>query len=425
MFDVKWIRENPEVFDKGMKRRGLEPLSEQIIDLDIRHRTALTDLQEMQKRRNELSKKISFLKKEGEDAEIQIHEVGAIKRSMSETEEIVSTLSDEIEDLLIEIPNTPDEDVPDGEDEEDNVEVRKVGEPKTFDFKPKLHDELGVSLGLMDFENAAKISGSRFVILKGALARLEKALARFMLDTHTDENGFTEMYTPVLVKDEAMYGTGQLPKFASESFKTENGYWLISTSEITLANMAANHVSKESELPMRFCAYSQCFRSEAGAAGKDTRGMMRQHQFGKVELVSIVKPEDSKAEHEKITKCAEEILEKLGLAYRTVVLCTGDLGFGSHKTYDIEVWLPGEKRYREISSCSNCGDFQSHRMNARFKTDGVKGSKYVHTLNGSGLAVGRTLIAVLENYQREDGSIEIPKVLVPYMGGMEVIPANG
>jgi seryl-tRNA synthetase len=319
------------------------------------------------------------------------------------------------------IPNLPAADVPQGADENDNVEIKVWGEIPKFTFTPLSHDAIGAKLGLMDFEGAAKLSGARFVVLKGALARLERALAQFMLDFHTQENGYTEMATPVLVKEEALYGTGQLPKFAEDLFRTTGSHWLIPTAEVTLTNLVADSILDESQLPVRMTAQTACFRSEAGSAGRDTTGMIRQHQFQKVEMVSIAHPEQSAEEHERMTRGAETLLERLGLPYRRILLCTGDMGFSSNKTYDLEVWLPAQDRYREISSCSNCGDFQSRRMKARFKGAGDKNTRFVHTLNGSGLAVGRTLIAVLENYQQIDGSVMVPVALHPYMGGITVI----
>jgi seryl-tRNA synthetase len=348
-------------------------------------------------------------------------EVAELKETIAKGEDDERKLDAEMKAALEVIPNLPLADVPDGGDETGNVEVRKVGTPGKFDFAPKQHFEIGEALGLMDFEAAQKISGARFVVLKGALARLERALASFMLDLHTGEFGYTEVNPPILVKDQAAYGTAQLPKFAEDLFKTTNDFWLLPTAEISLTNLVREQIIDEAQLPMRVTAWTPCFRSEAGAAGKDTRGMIRQHQFSKVELVSITTPDKSLEEHERMTSCAEEILKRLGLPFRTMLLCTGDMGFASQKTYDIEVWLPGQNTYREISSCSVCGDFQARRMDARYRAkDGGK-PVYVHTLNGSGLAVGRTLIAVLENYQRADGSVIIPEVLRPYMGGLTQI----
>ena len=418
MFDIKWIRENTKDFDKGLKKRGLEPLSKKLLELDERRRAMLTELQEAQSRRNAASKEIGKAKaaKDEDAASKLMAEVATLKDTIRTGEEKARQLDEQLNEQLSGIPNLPLDDVPEGADETDNVEVRTVGDPPQFDFEPKQHFEIGEALGLMDFETAAKLSGARFVILEGEMARLERATATFMLDTHTKENGYTEYNLPLLVKDDAAYGTGNLPKFADDLFHTDNGFWLIPTAEVSLTNMVREQILDADRLPMRCTAWTPCFRSEAGAAGRDTRGMIRQHQFSKVELVSITKPEDSIAEHERMTECAEKILQRLGLAYRTMVLCTGDMGFAARKTYDIEVWLPGQSAYREISSCSVCGDFQARRMNARYRA-GDKDVRHVHTLNGSGLAVGRTLIAILENYQQADGSVVIPQALQPYMGG--------
>ncbi|MFO7297062.1 MAG: serine--tRNA ligase [Proteobacteria bacterium] len=422
MFDIKWIRENPEAFDEGLKKRGLEPLSARLLELDEERRKTLTALQEAQSRRNAASKEIGKAKaaKDEERAQALMKEVADLKNAIQEGETKVREIEAKLNSELAQIPNLPLPDVPVGPDETGNVEVRRVGEPRKFDFEPKQHFEIGEALGLMDFETAAKLSGARFVVLKGALARLERAIASFMLDLHTTEFGYTEANPPLLVRDDAAFGTGNLPKFAEDLFHTTNGYWLIPTAEVSLTNFVREQIIDEAALPMRLTAWTPCFRSEAGAAGKDTRGMIRQHQFTKVELVSITTPEQSLAEHERMTACAEEVLKRLGLPYRTVLLCTGDMGFASQKTYDIEVWLPGQNTYREISSCSVCGDFQARRMNARYRPKDGK-PEYVHTLNGSGLAVGRTLIAILENYQQADGSVIIPEVLRPYMRGMERI----
>ncbi|CUW40343.1 seryl-tRNA synthetase, also charges selenocysteinyl-tRNA with serine [Magnetospirillum sp. XM-1] len=421
MHDLKSIRDNPEGFDAGLKRRGLEPRSAELLDLDTRRRAAQTAFQEMQARRNEASKQIGALKKSGGDAQSLMDEVASLKERMPAAEEEDKALGAEIESILASIPNLPAADVPDGPDEEHNVELRKWGTPKSFSFTALDHDAIGAKLGLMDFDGAAKLSGARFVVLKGNLARLQRAIGQFMLDLQTTGHGYTEMDPPLMVKDGAAFGTGQLPKFGEDLFKTNTGHWLIPTAEVPLTNLVADEILDDKALPIRMTALTPCFRSEAGAAGKDTRGMIRQHQFHKVEMVSIAHPDRSDEEHERMTKCAETVLQRLGLAYRTIVLCTGDMGFSAQKTYDIEVWLPGQQRYREISSCSNCGDFQARRMKARFRPEGEKGTRFVHTLNGSGLAVGRTLIAVMENYQREDGSIEVPEALRPYMGGLEVI----
>jgi seryl-tRNA synthetase len=423
VFDIKWIRENPEAFDAGLKKRGLAPQSAELIALDEARRAHVTKLQEAQARRNAASKEIGKAKAAKDEAlaEKLMAEVAALKDELAKGEEAERALDAKLRDALSVIPNLPLSDVPLGKDEKDNVEVRKVGAPPKLDFQPKQHFDIGEGLGLMDFATAAKISGARFVVLKGALARLERAIGAFMLDLHTTEFGYTENIVPLLVKDHAAYGTGNLPKFAEDLFQTVNGFWLIPTAEVSLTNFVREEILDEAKLPMRLTAQTPCFRSEAGAAGKDTRGMIRQHQFTKVELVSITTPEESLAEHERMTSCAEEVLKRLGLPFRTILLCTGDMGFASQKTYDIEVWLPGENTYREISSCSVCGDFQARRMNARYKPKGGKETRFVHTLNGSGLAVGRTLIAVLENYQQADGSVIVPEALRPYMGGLAVI----
>jgi seryl-tRNA synthetase len=421
MFDLKWIRDNPDTFDAGLRRRGLAALSAQLVALDGRRRTAQTRFQELQQKRNELSRQIGAGKKKGEDTSALEAEVAALKDGLAAAEAEEQAAAAEAEQLLAGLPNLPAADVPDGSDEKANVELRRHGNPRNFAFTPKQHFEIGEALGLMDFEQAAVISGARFVVLKGALARLERALAAFMLDLHTGTYGYSEVVPPMLVRDDAVYGTAQLPKFADDLFRTTTGFWLIPTAEVPLTNLAAGQILDEAALPLRFTAHTPCFRSEAGAAGKDTRGMIRQHQFSKVELVSIAHPDQSEAEHERMTSCAEEVLKRLGLPYRVMVLSAGDMGFAAQKTYDIEVWLPGQAAYREISSCSNCGEFQARRMKARFRKAGEKGTRFVHTLNGSGLAVGRTMIAVLENYQQEDGSVILPEALRPYMGGLEVI----
>ena len=426
MFDIKWIREQPSVFDEALKRRGLAPQSDELIALDDRRRACLTALQDAQSRRNAVSKEVGKAKASKDETAAQrlMGEVAALKEQIAKGEEEERSIDAEISAALSVIPNLPREDVPLGTDETGNVEQRRVGTPRQFDFKPKQHFEIGEALGLMDFEAAQKISGARFVVLKGALARLERALASFMLDMHTGEFGYTEVDPPLLVKDQAAYGTGNLPKFAEDLFRTTNDFWLIPTAEVSLTNLVRESIVEEAQLPMRLTAATPCFRSEAGAAGRDTRGMIRQHQFWKVELVSITTPAEALAEHERMTSCAEEVLKRLGLPFRTMLLCTGDMGFASQKTYDIEVWLPGQSAYREISSCSVCGDFQARRMDARFRPkDGGK-PVFAHTLNGSGLAVGRTLIAVLENYQQSDGSVTIPEALVPYMGGRTKIEAS-
>ena len=485
MFDIKWIRDNPETFDAGLQKRAIERVdnpksgdvlfSKQLIALDEARRKVITRLQEAQARRNAAAKEIGKAKAARDEAKAQavMAEVAGLKDELAKGEEEQREADKALNDALSVIPNLPAEDVPVGADEKSNKEVRKVGTPPKLAWtnKPKQHFEIGEALGLMDFETAAKLSGSRFVVLRGALARLERALAAFMLDLHTAPEkdgigGYTEIMPPYLVRDEVMYGTAQLPKFADDQFLAtrtitrsemlhdalkyasqsdveefrrgkidlealvdrtferapfKEDCWLIPTAEVPLTNLVRESIRDEAELPLRFTAYSPCFRAEAGAAGKDTRGMIRQHQFSKVELVSITTPEQSKDEHERMTACAEEVLKRLGLAYRTMVLCTGDMGFAAQKTYDIEVWLPGQSTYREISSCSVCGDFQARRMNARYKAKAGKENRFVHTLNGSGLAVGRTLIAILENYQQGDGSVAIPDALVPYMGGAKRI----
>lgn len=425
MFDIRWIRENPDAFDAAMARRGLDPQSPALLALDAERRDAQTRAQELQTERNALSKQIGQLKSKGEDASEVMAKVSESKDAQAQAEAEAATASETLNDALSRLPNMPLDDVPDGGSEDDNVEVRRVGEPRTFDFEVRDHVDLGESLGMMDFETAAKLAGSRFVLLSGGLARLERALASYMLDHNTAEFGYTEVNPPALVNDRTMFGTGQLPKFGDDLFKTTAGYWLIPTAEVPLTNIVADHIVDEDYLPRRYTAMTWCFRSEAGAAGKDTRGMIRQHQFTKVEMVSVTHPDKSLEELERMTSCAEDILTKLGLPFRTVVLCTGDMGAGARKTYDIEVWLPAQDRYREISSCSVCGDFQARRMNARFRVKGEKGTQFVHTLNGSGLAVGRTLIAILENYQQADGSVAIPDVLQPYMGGLKVLKADG
>jgi seryl-tRNA synthetase len=427
MHDIKFIRENPEAFDAGLARRGLAPLSSRVLELDAKRRTVQTQLQEAKSRLNEVSKQIGIAKRQGDEPTVQrlmLNNLAVDKSFIAAAEIEEKAVGEEIEGILMSTPNLPAADVPEGPDESANVELRKVGTLPSFDFAPKEHDALGTALGLMDFEAAAKLSGARFVVLKGALARMERALSAFMLNLHTGQKGYTEINPPFMVRDEALYGTGQLPKFGEDLFKTNTGHSLIPTAEVPLTNLVAGEILDEAKLPIRMTALTQCFRSEAGAAGKDTRGMIRQHQFAKVEMVSIAHPDQSEEEHERMTACAEDILQKLGLPYRVIVLCTGDMGFSSRKTYDIEVWLPGQNTYREISSCSNCGDFQARRMNARFRSAGEKGTRFVHTLNGSGLAVGRTLIAVLENYQQADGSIVVPQALRHYMGGLEVITAN-
>ncbi|MEO1543868.1 MAG: serine--tRNA ligase [Pseudomonadota bacterium] len=475
MFDIKWIRDNPEAFDAGLKRRGGEPKAAALIALDDARRENLTKLQEAQARRNAASKEIGKARgqKDEETAQKLMAEVAELKAFLQAGEDAERENDTKLRDALASIPNLPLDDVPQGEDENDNVEVKRWGEPKTYEFEPKQHFEIGEALGLMDFETAAKLSGARFVILEGQLARLERAIATFMLDQHTGEggNGYTEYQVPLLVKDGAAFGTAQLPKFSEDLFRTADEtalyaklrtqvrnamemayaatefigieaakktlefdiefelgsdpdrFWLIPTAEVSLTNMVRDAIQPADKLPMRCTAWTPCFRSEAGSAGRDTRGMIRQHQFSKVELVSITTEDQAIEEHERMTRCAEGILEKLELPYRTMLLCTGDMGFGARKTYDLEVWLPGQDAYREISSCSVCGDFQARRMNARYRA-GEKETRFVHTLNGSGLAVGRTLVAILENYQQADGTVAIPVALQPYMGGQSVLGAD-
>ena len=423
MHDIRFIRESPEAFDSGLKKRGLAPLSAEILEVDKRRRAAISESEAIQARRKALSQQIGIAKRKGEPADALMAEVAALEESLKKGEALAAELDAELTRRLEVLPNLPFDDVPEGADEHGNVEIRRVGNQRNFSFPPKDHVALGEATGEMDFASAVKISGSRFVFLKAHLARLERALAQFMLDLHTVEGGYTEVSPPLLVRDNAAYGVGQLPKFADDMFHTENGFWLVPTAEVPLTNLVNDTVLDEKDLPLRFTAFTPCFRSEAGAAGKDTRGMIRVHQFPKVELVSITTPEQSASEHERMTGRAEEILKRLGIAFRTIVLCGGDMGPASRKTFDIEVWLPGQNAYREISSCSNCGDYQARRMGARYRPKEGKGTRFVHTLNGSALAVGRTLIAVLENYQNEDGSVTIPDALVPYMGGLKVIPA--
>ncbi|MEO1677453.1 MAG: serine--tRNA ligase [Pseudomonadota bacterium] len=427
MHDIKLIRDNPHAFDATMARRGLSDVSRQVLEIDRVRREKIAAAGAAQAERNAASKEVGAAKARGDEAEFERLRalVGAKKDEIAALEAEASAQDDALTNLLMTLPNAPLEDVPDGADEDDNVEIHRWGTPPNYAFDPKEHYELsGVQDG-MDFETAAKLSGSRFVLLSGAIARLHRALAQFMLDLHTTEHGLTEVNAPVLVREEAMYGTGQLPKFGEDSYQTTNGWWLIPTSEVTLTNIVAGHIVEEAYLPRRYTAHSLCFRSEAGSAGRDTAGMLRQHQFEKVEMVSVTHPEQSSAELDRMTRCAETVLERLGLPYRTVVLCTGDMGFGARRTHDIEVWLPGQGKYREISSCSVCGDFQARRMNARFRPEGGGKPEFVHTLNGSGLAVGRCLIAVLENGQREDGSVALPEALVPYVGGKTEITAEG
>jgi len=421
MHDIRWIRDDPAAFDHALARRGLDAHSGTILGVDEELRACQTELQRLQSRRNDASKEIGRAKATGGDAQRLIEEVGQIKDRIGRLEDDERQLQERLKDLLSALPNVPAEDVPDGPDETANRELRRVGLPRSGDGL-KQHFELGEALGQMDFAAAAKLSGARFVVLRGPLARLQRAIGQFMLDVQTDENGYLEVDPPLLVRDETMYGTGQLPKFADDQFRTTDGYWLIPTAEVPLTNLVADEILDEAVLPLRYTALTPCFRAEAGAAGRDTRGMIRQHQFAKVEMVSIVRPEDSDAEQERMVACAERTLERLGLAYRVVSLCTGDLGFGARRTYDIEVWLPGQGAYREISSVSTCGDFQARRMGARYRPEGErKKTRLVHTLNGSGVAVGRALIAVMETWQRADGGIDVPEALRPYLGGLSEI----
>jgi seryl-tRNA synthetase len=426
MHDIRLIRDDPAAFDTALALRGVEPVSVAILALDTARRAVATRMQEAQNRRNEASKAIGVAMGSGdkEEAERLKAEVASLKDTLPALEQEDRELSAALQDALARIPNLPLADVPDGADEAHNVEVSRWGAPRQFNFPPREHADLGPPLGL-DFETGALISGARFTFLRGAMARLQRAIGQFMIDHQSAQNGYTECNPPVLVRDEAMYGTDKLPKFADDAFCTTDGRWLIPTSEVSLTSSVMGQILDAAQLPIRMTALTLCFRSEAGAAGKDTRGFIRQHQFEKCELVSVTRPEDSAAEHERMTAAAESILQALELPYRKVLLCTGDMGFGARKTYDLEVWLPGQQSYREISSCSNCGDFQARRMNTRYRPEGQKGTEFVHTLNGSGLAVGRTLVAVLENYQQEDGSVDLPAVLHPYMGGQtRLVPGS-
>ncbi len=419
MHDIRLIRENPAAFDAGLARRGIEPLSARIVAADASLRALQTEIQGSLARRNEASKLIGQAMAQGDKdkAEALKAEVADLKTSLPAKEDAEREQLAALQDILAALPNIPAADVPDGEDEEGNVEISRWGTPRSFDFTPQEHADFAPALGL-DFETAAKMSGARFAFLKGQMARLERAIGQFMLDMQTGEPGYVECATPLMVRDEAAFGTTQLPKFREDLFQTTDGRWLISTSEMSLTNAVREDILPEAELPIRMTALTPCFRSEAGSAGRDTRGYIRQHQFWKVELVSIVRPEDSDAELDRKTRAAEKILEALDLPYRKMLLCSGDMGFAARRTYDLEVWLPGQNAYREISSCSNCGDFQARRMNTRFRREDAKGNEFVHTLNGSGLAVGRTLVAILENYQQADGSVDIPAALLPYMGGI-------
>ena len=426
MLDISIIRDNPEKFDKALLSRGAEAMSQQLLTLDETRRVAVSQAQELQTKRNETSKQIGQAKaaKDEDLAKKLMDDVARMKEQLQRAEELEREASQALENALAAIPNIPLEDVPIGTDEDANVEIRKVGTPPQIE-NPKQHFDIGEELGQMDFEVAAKISGARFVVLQGQLARLERALANFMLDTHTEEFGYTEVVPPALVRDDAVFGTGQLPKFKEDLFRTEEGFWLIPTAEVPLSNLVREQLLDAEDLPLRYTAYTPCFRSEAGSAGRDTRGMIRQHQFSKVELVSIVMPEDGEDELERMTNCAETILQKLDLPYRVMMLCTGDMGFSARKTYDLEVWLPGQDSYREISSCSLCGDFQSRRMKTRYRHKGDKQTHFANTLNGSGLAVGRTMVALLENYQDTQGRVIIPEPLQPYMGGKTHIEIYG
>ena len=421
MHDIKFIRENNELFDEGIKKMGIHPCSEEILFIDDIVRSNKTKIQYLQHEKKEVAKQISSLKPSDENFNLLKEQGYEIKHKLHILEEQKNEAQEKLDKLLTTLPNIPEKDVPYGKCEDDNKIIRTIGKPKNFDFKPRSHYDIGETLGIMDFETATKISGSRFVILKKDLVRLERALATFMLDVHVKEFGFEEVFPPALVLEETMFKAGQLPKFDEDSFKTSNGYRLIPTSEVPLVCMYADKIIAEHELPLRHVSYTQCFRSEAGSAGRDTKGMIRQHQFSKVELISIVKPEESKNELERLTNAAESILKKLDLPYRVSLLCTQDIGFCSQKTYDLEVWLPYEKRYREISSCSNCGAFQARRMKARYKSLKDGNNHFVHTLNGSGLAIGRSIIAIIENYQNSDGSISIPEKLQPFMQNQKLI----
>ena len=434
MHDIRAIRENPAAFDAALSRRGLSGLSSQVLALDEARRAKILAAETLQAEQNKMSRTYGVIEAVGTDEQKRVVQAAEdekrsklvlLKAEVKSATEEAKQLDVKLRELLMTIPNLPGADVPDGADESGNVEIRRWGTPRSFDFKPLEHYQLPAVQSGMDFETAVKLSGSSFVVLSGAVARLQRALAQFMLDTHITDHGLTECWTPVLVKPEMMLGTGQLPKFGEDSYETTNGWWLVPTAEVTLTNIVHGETVAEASLPRRYVAHTQCFRSEAGSAGRDTAGMLRQHQFEKVEMVSVTRPEDSAAEHDRMTRCAEAILEKLGLPYRTVVLCTGDIGFGAIKTHDLEVWLPGQDTYREISSVSNCGAFQARRMNARLKpADGGK-PDFVHTLNGSGLAVGRCLIAVLENGQQADGSVDLPEALHPWLGGKTRITADG
>ena len=427
MHDIRAIRDNPDAFDAALARRGLAPIAATVLEIDAARRAAIAQSETEKAAQNAASKQVGAAKAKGDEAEFERLRalVAKTKAELARLDEVARDKDAELNTALATIPNLPLDDVPDGADEADNVELHRWGTPRDFDFAPKEHFEIAGIARDMDFALAAKLSGSRFVVLRGAVARLHRALAQFMTDLHVDSHGLTEVNSPVLVRDDAMFGTGQLPKFAEDSYQTTNGWWLIPTAEVTLTNTAAGEMLEGATLPLRFCAHTLCFRSEAGSAGRDTTGMLRQHQFEKVEMVSITAPEDSLTEHARMTRCAESVLEALGLPYRTIVLCTGDMGFGAQKTHDIEVWLPGQGAYREISSVSTCGDFQARRMNARFRREAGAKPDFVHTLNGSGVAVGRCLIAVLENGQTADGGVDLPTVLHSYLGGKTRITPEG
>ena len=425
MHDIKSIRDNPEAFDTALKRRGLEPLSASLLAIDEKRRAAILASEQAQARRNSASKEIGDAKKAKDDprAAKLMAEVAELKTTMPELEAAAKAADEELSKELAAIPNLPSDEVPEGVDEHGNVQRHVFGAVRNYAFKPKPHFDLGEAMGYMDFDAAAKLSGARFVVLKKGLARLERAIGQFMLDLHTNEHGYAEINPPLMVRDEAMFGTAQLPKFREDQFPVGDGYWLIPTAEVPLTNMVRESIVDEKQLPMRLTALTPCFRAEAGAAGRDTRGMIRQHQFTKVELVSITTPDNSKDEHERMLACAEEVLRRLDLHYRVMTLCAGDMGFAAQKTYDIEVWMPGQGdngAYREISSCSVCGDFQARRMDARYRGPDGK-PRFVHTLNGSGTAVGRALIAVMETYQQDNGAIAVPEVLQPYMGGLKLV----
>lgn len=418
MLDIKWIRENPADFDAAMQKRGAEFKAEEILKFDEEKRKKTFLIQELQARRNKLAQDVASVKRAGGDAAAILEESKRVNQELAAAENDFS-IDEKLNEILAVIPNIPNNSVPLGKSEEDNIEIEKFGQPKNFSFTPKSHDEIGEKLGMLDFEQSSLMSGARFSTLSGKLARLERGLSNFMLDVAV-ENNYVEVSPPNLVKSNAMFGSGQLPKFSEEAFVTTNGYWLIPTSEVSLVNLVAKKTLAETDLPIRYTAFTPCFRSEAGSAGKDTKGLIRQHQFKKVELVSITSAENSDAEHERMTNISCEILRRLNLPFRKILLCSGDMGFAAQKTYDLEVWLPSQNKYREISSCSNCGDFQSRRAGIKYKSKEGK-SQFAHTLNGSALAVGRTLLAIMENYQNEDGSITVPEVLVSYMGGLKVI----